>query len=122
MATGAKQTNAEFLTWINSNINTNGTQAITGDSLNTAFQNIYFSILFAQIERRFQVACTAGAPRSIAFDNAMPSADYSVTWVVRDSGGNPVAVKVNPALQTAVGFYVEVSHNSIIDFTAIEHY
>ena len=115
-------TNAQFEAYVDTYITTNGTKAISGAILNETLKNMILSLLFAQIERRFQVACSAGAARSIAFDNAMPSTDYTVIPYVRDSGGNPVTVKIDPALQTTAAFFVEVSHNCTIDFVAIEHY
>ena len=120
----SKMTNAQWQADVDARIKTNGVGAITGAILNEVLNNLALSISpFAQVERRRNVALTAGAARSVAFDNSFPAGTvYTLVWRCRDAAGNNVAATVLPANQAIAAFLIEVAASCTLDFIAYEHY
>ena len=103
---GTKKTKGALITWTNTYVNTNGTQAITGAILNQQILDLYESILFGtKAEARNVAISSSGA--TITFPTAFPAgATYKLFTRVHDAAGDEVVCTINPALMTITGFHI----------------
>lgn len=120
---GTKQTNAEAITWFNTNVNTNGIQGITGAILNEGFNNLVYSVLLADTRRGRNISLTAGVSNVITFDTPFAAgAVYTIIPFVRDSSGNRIDETVVITNQTITQFTCALSVTGKLDYVALEKY
>jgi hypothetical protein len=114
----------DYITWINTNINTNGIRGITGAKLNTAFIDL---INFVRAEKRLDkgIAVTENASNVITFCNRIDAVDpfpndttYGLILRCYDADGNNVDYKVFD--MTVDGFKISPASDGFIDYLATE--
>jgi hypothetical protein len=116
---GTKKTKGTLITWTNTNVNTNGIQAITGAILNQLFLDLYESIFFGTKAEARNVAIS-DAGTDITFATAFPAgATYKLLIRAYDTAGDEVACTIDPALQTVAGFHIVPATDGILDYVAI---
>jgi len=114
----------DFITWINTNINTNGIRGITGALLNTAFINL---IAFVRAEKRTDkgIEVIESASNVITFCNRSDAADpfpndttYGLILRCYDADGNNIDYTVFD--MTVDGFKITPAADGFIDYLATE--
>ena len=115
----SKMTASQFKTWIDTNVNTNGSQGITGAILNEALSNLVLSIPFLQVEAEYRHAVSTGVSNVITFPTTFPAATtYALNVRCYDSADSPVEFEV---IATAIDtFTITCVKNAFIDYSAIE--
>jgi hypothetical protein len=115
----AEMTNQAFESWVDSNINTNGTRAITGALLNEALTNISNSLYFALTKTKAEQV-NEHMSNIITFDVPF-SAGSTYQLIVRafDSNGNNVDYQI--ISQDVTGFVVAVSVDCTIHYFTIKN-
>ena len=114
----AKKNKTQWVSFVNTNINTNGTQAITGALLNEALIDLADSIFFSEIKREKEIAIsTAGT--TVTFDAPYTAGTFYALGVrCYDALGNPIDVKITSISES--GFDVLPPVDGFIDYSAIE--
>jgi hypothetical protein len=113
-----RRTYTTFKAYIDSYINTNGTQAITGLIMNTALTDLAYSILFADVRKAKATAITAGA-NTITFSSAIAADTYTLVLRAYDADGNPIDVAVDSDSYTVNGFTLTAATAGRLDYAAI---
>ena len=118
-----RMTNAEWTTWVDNNITTNGVGGITGAVLNEGLKILGLSVLpFTQKEYGSSVSLSTGISNLVTFNTSFPSgATYTLLWRCRDSSGNDVVPTIEESNQTIAGFTVVVSKACNLDYIAIQN-
>lgn len=115
----AKKTKAQLQTDINSAINANGTQAITGPVLNQILIDITDSVPVIQVEAEYRKEVSINISNEITFPTAFGT-DIAYALNVRcyDSLDSPIEFEI---VETAIdNFKITVVRNGFIDYSAIE--
>lgn len=114
----AKKTKGAFDSWIDSFINTNGVQGITGALMNAAFRDLSDSIFWGERrEERNVVMNKAGT--AVVFSTPMTNDQYTLIVRTHDTSGDYIEWRIDPALMTAAGFTVVPASDGFISYHAI---
>jgi len=115
----------DFLTWLNTYINTNGVRSITGALINTALVAL---TNYIRAEKRIEraVAVTENTSNIITFKNRGGTADpfpeltvYAICGVrVYDADGNNIDYKVFD--MTVDGFKITPAADGFLDYECVE--
>lgn len=114
----AKKTKAQLQTDINSAINANGTQAITGPVLNQILIDITDSVPVIQVEAEYRVGVSVGVSNIITFPTAFAEPDQSLQVRCYDSVDSPIEFEI--IARAVDSFTMTVVKNGFIDYIANE--
>jgi len=114
----AKKTKAAYDSWVDSFINTNGVQGITGALMNTALIDLSDSIFFGE-RREGKGEVIAAVGTVIVFATPMTTDQYVVLVRPYDSLGDFIEWKVDPTLMTANGFTIVPAADGLLDYHAV---
>jgi hypothetical protein len=117
----------DFITWVNTYINTNGVRAITGAILNEGLIALA-NFVRSEIRIDMGVPVSGSASNIITFVNRNdvadpfpPDTNYSIPAVrVYDEKGNNIDYKI--ISQTINGFTIQVAEDGFLDYLAVEKY
>jgi len=116
---GTKKTKGALITWLDTYIDTNGVQSITGAILNTFLNDLIESIFFGTYQAARNVAIS-DTGTTVTFDTAFPTgATYKLLIRCYDAAGDEVICTIDPALQTITNFHILPATDAILDYVAI---
>lgn len=104
-----------YQSWVNSNINTNGTGAITGSLMNEALIDMSDSVNWGIAQQALGQA-VGTTPAVITFAVAFPSASVKLSLEVYDALGEPVDYTITNILATS--FTVTAAATATLDWRA----
>jgi hypothetical protein len=115
----------DFITWLNTNVNTNGIRGITGAIMNTALVTI---TNYVRAEKRMERAVVVNdntsniitfKNRSLAVDPFPNDTVYAICGVrVYDADGNNIDYQI--ISQDVDGFTISVAADGFLDYECVE--